>query len=652
MQILKNLKPGIILDDAGPTDTTVRVSLLSSIADEFKDEYICPINHVFTNQDTGIYVAPRRGSVVILGFDTNEQAYIVSSIADPSTFSDLNNSDFDFSSISTDQFSIPGLEPGEMFIKGFDKTSIHLKENSELSLNYGDSFVSYIEDVLNQRQKGIRSSSSSFKHISGEIKRDLRSSTSPTDAREDKLFNQEYDDSLSIICRDPRKSEALTSNFNNSNTPVIRNPALVEDRVQYYEFARDYGVRKQVEELLLTKGDSVTGEGQSRKDQPIANLKTRRDFDIGDSLNQSELFYNNLMERTVGTVVDLYGNILDINRKKIEFDSSIDDIEKLLAQRQKSLRRSIKFHMEINTRKQGSNQIDFNTLGGVGQPNSLALSKWSIDVDGEGLTKINIPASSDSGNIPLLSRYFNHSEEQDDISYTNRDPDRVDVRHMAFGDVNGDGVSIPADYAPQNKADSGEFKYRTAYHDIIKTAKDITGRDAVSSFISNSENTDVYGEQNAGGRSIHANLDGSLELNIGRDSVDNKSLVVDMSGGIVSRVGKDKFGASLTQDLDGDVFVKIGNDAVEGDDVKKNPAFSLYVYDKKEYHKITIESGKVQIESAPNANVVIKSNNDFVMEAKGDMLLNAKTIGMFGSYDSDGNITLAKRTVKPSGEEI
>jgi hypothetical protein len=60
-------------------------------------------------------------------------------------------------------------------------------------------------------------------------------------------------------------------------------------------------------------------------------------------------------------------------------------------------------------------------------------------------------------------------------------------------------------------------------------------------------------------RSGQVNLDGSLELNIGANTIDRQSLWLDTAGGIVGNVGRDLNNNSLILGMDGNAFVQVGS---------------------------------------------------------------------------------------------
>jgi hypothetical protein len=77
-----------------------------------------------------------------------------------------------------------------------------------------------------------------------------------------------------------------------------------------------------------------------------------------------------------------------------------------------------------------------------------------------------------------------------------------------------------------------------------------------------------------GGVSANVNLEGSLELSLGEDSVDNKSLVLDTAGSLVMWLGKDKNNRSLIFQSDGDVLVNVGGSYDPNPNPEADPVFN------------------------------------------------------------------------------
>jgi hypothetical protein len=334
-----------------------------------------------------------------------------------------------------------------------------------------------------------------------------------------------------------------------------------------------------------------------------------------------------------GTLVDVFGNVLDINRNvinipdasSIETDNA-DKAKKGLKKIYDYHRRSVKLHYEINSRK----DIDSASPpeNDKSRDNARNFSKWSVDVDGEGLTKLNIPASSNTGNIPILARYLNTSN----ISQERESAEsRRDVRVKSFG---VDSLSIGnEEYIPKAE-DGSTVTVGTAYHNILEVAKAITGDDAVASSVNNKIGGDKL---NAGGRSLHANLDGSMEISIGSDNADNKSIVLDTEGGIISSIGKDERGRSIVQETDGDVIINIGGGTQSNGKKGGSPDGKLEIHVSRgegaTAQKIIIDQSGMTLDV--QGNLMLRSSGDMALDSGGRLLLNGELVFIYGSVEEN-----------------
>ena len=77
-----------------------------------------------------------------------------------------------------------------------------------------------------------------------------------------------------------------------------------------------------------------------------------------------------------------------------------------------------------------------------------------------------------------------------------------------------------------------------------------------------------------GGVSANVNMEGSLELSIGADNVDNKSMILDTAGSLIMWLGKDKNNRSMIFQSDGDVLVNVGGSYSSGANPNSEPTFN------------------------------------------------------------------------------
>jgi hypothetical protein len=73
--------------------------------------------------------------------------------------------------------------------------------------------------------------------------------------------------------------------------------------------------------------------------------------DVEHILSLSLTSPNELIEKSSGTLVDFFGNILDINKKIISAPFETENNEEFLNYVFENMRHSVAYHMAINTRK-------------------------------------------------------------------------------------------------------------------------------------------------------------------------------------------------------------------------------------------------------------------------------------------------------------
>jgi len=85
--------------------------------------------------------------------------------------------------------------------------------------------------------------------------------------------------------------------------------------------------------------------------------------------------------------------------------------------------------------------------------------------------------------------------------------------------------------------------------------------------------------QTHGGVSANVNMEGSLELSLGADNSDNKSMILDTAGSLVMWLGKDKNNRSMIFQSDGDVLVNVGGTYTSGDNPDSDYTFNKGRFD-------------------------------------------------------------------------
>ncbi|MFA5023432.1 MAG: hypothetical protein WC523_00545 [Patescibacteria group bacterium] len=629
----------------------------------------CPIPHPHAGVGGGIFVGIKKNTRVLIAMAPQEQAYIVSVVPERSYY--FSQSGVLDSSVDTSSY--PDVSSGEIYLKGPLNSAIYFSKNGNIAFESGageletDLELSKFSKALFLRTNNIYRFTEAGRNIEGVIRRDKSEYEDPNDTSTVNFLSGEaYDSLLADIGRLSEQEVSLRSNQISKLT--IRNPALVEKRNLTYEFADSFGVRD-----LKNESEASTLVRENNTDQPnISTDPSFRENRRTDILDLNPRNFNHLIEKVEGTVVDIYGNILDINRNKIQIPDNDfntgNNSSQSLRRMYSYLRRSIKYHYEINSRKESSD-VDFSTE--KVSNNAKEHSRWSVDVDGEGLTKINIPASSETGNIPVLGRYVVSRNPDKNLANQGqfKDPEQKDVRILPFGPATGvvvdDSNYIPASI--KNPVSVG-----TAHHNILEIAPSVFNGNRIGPINTHINNkildlqTDDNGiknyhtnsDANAGGRSLNLNLDGSAEISIGADTSDRKSLVLDLAGGLVSHYGRDKNGRSIIHQTDGDVIIQIGGAGIGTDERftssedKEDRPGRIEIHLNRptgDSHRIIIDENGMQIDI--KGNVVMSSSGDFSIIAGADLLLDGRNINMYGTADSEGlrNITATEKTISRNG---
>ena len=428
------------------------------------------------------------------------------------------------------------------------------------------------------------------------------------------------------------------------------------------KFSSSFGFTNDLTEISIYDNDEL----------PEVTTRFNRRESRADTLSLSLLYPNQLIESTKGTVVNIYGNILDINRfslpngkiDELSFRNSENDKSDTFISLREQTRKSIALHFELNARKTEIQEIN--------DPSDYARgrSKFLFDVDKEGQFKLNIPMSSETGNIALLTRYENYSilkavEEDGDPNEFVRNVDNQDVFQEGFGQqsisLSGGAESLEGFIAPVDRITGEQIKLGTTFHDISDSLALHRRTPAVLFFDDSKINeitpidpvvTDtvtVSGEEaNAGGRSGTISLDGSLSLSIGANTLDRQSLWLDCAGGVVSNIGRDKQGISFASTMDGDVYLQIGGTTIGNDsrfqsqnNALKDGVFDMRVVANGLMHIIRIDSSGLRIATPGQIDIVSEGTMRF-KSVRNDIILDAENIYFYGDDLQTGRLVNRK----------
>ena len=510
----------------------------------------------------------------------------------------------------------------------------------------------------------------SHREIKGPILRDL-SANSNRDVDSSALTGHQYNVSLKGIGLDPRTAPSISS-------IGTRNPQLAETRSMYYEFNNSYGFVNDEEENNIYLKQSPLNT------RPLQRLRLRTDT-LDLSLDRS----NYLVESIVGTVIDIYGNILDLNRSvlpngivdSLNFKKSQSQTDLVFRKLREQLRKSIACHFELNARKEHNIPSDDpRTDPGIYTPDynditdyARKRSRFFFDIDKEGQFKANIPASSEVGNIGLLVRYENFSNiygqenNLDRGAFIPNITDNTDVKVEPHGKgcvtLTSNADDLKGYAAPNSRFGGHSIQLGTGFHTLtsnlflFKIANPYTENGGYpSSQINNippitevvSSTVIVSGQgANAGGRSGTLSLDGMVSLSVGANTVDRQSLWFDCAGGIVMAVGRDKWQRSLAANFDGDILIEVGGATVGGiqvdgytsiDDsrfVDQNNAardgtIDIRIHNSGSFHTIRIDPQGIKIHTPQRIDIVSEGEMRF-KSVNSNMYFDAESIFFYSA---------------------
>ncbi len=547
--------------------------------------------------------------------------------------------------------TMSGLKEGRWLAQV--RNNVRLMADPKIGVQIGDltQFVQSdpIRNIISARFSQSMEFTDAGHSVNGQIRRDLISTPNrvPNDSP---LTSHQYQDGLTQIALDPNTAPGNS---------YYRNPPLVESREITYEFSRSFGFTN----------DKIEIQNIGADQSPQFPSTLQRTDSRADTLNMSLAYPNYLIETTKGTVVDLYGNILDINRSILpsghigilHFGSSESTEEKTTFwSLREQLRKSIAYHFELNARKS-------EELPNINSKTDYARnrSRFIFDIDKEGQFKANIPASSEIGNVPLLTRHETYSALESD-KHNFDDPNRFvqntehdqDIYIDSFGvgaiSLTSNNESLKAYAAPIDRFTGETIKLGTAYHNIAgglalqrrqntESAKIIFGYpDSKLNNITPLEKvvTDtviVSGDgANAGGRSGTISCDGSISFSVGANTVDRQSFWFDCAGGTVFNIGRDSRGISGAWTMDGDLMIQIGGSTVANDsrfvDVgNRNGTLDIRVLaGGSQMHVIRLDSTGVRIHSVGEVDIVAEQTLR-LKSIRGNLILDAESIFMYAN---------------------
>jgi hypothetical protein len=609
---------------------------------------------LFYNNGLFIGTRPKAGTPIVVSQGSGGQYFFVSFLAENLPI---------VPSLTLDELLIQSND--NSFIKLDTKTNINIgSNNNRVHINTDENYIS--TNFYNQFDFTQAS-----RKIEGVVKRDKILNTNYDQTF--KLENDDYNSRFFTIGLDPSTSP------NSSVTGSSKNPPFVEQREITYEFQYLSDIDNDLNESIL-----YNGGGTNNQSYILPNRRKSR----ADTLSLTLASPNYLIETVKGTVIDIFGNILDINRNPlsvgvdqntIRADKTSDKAKAFLKIKEIE-RKSLAYHFEINARKDLTGQNGKVTLPDINSNSDYARSRsrFFLDIDKEGQFKMNVPASSETGNIPLLTRYENYSsfgpEDNNNPNKLIFRDDNLDIFHDSFAAPKATAINSGFSYtndrgsiqikdgnaeaSPIDRITQSHIKHGTAYHDLLQTCYAQQNNDFINYQAGTSQNVtvnindipeltkvvsnviNISGENaNAGGRSGSINFDGSVEMNIGANTIDRQSLWLDTAGGLVANIGRDLTNRSAVVSLNGDLIIQVGGFGVVGDSrfVKENNGSIGAVLDLR----IFTDGGYVHMIRADKNGITIMTPGNLAVHAKGNM-----------KFSSDANIEMDCETLTLQGRMV
>lgn len=208
--------------------------------------------------------------------------------------------------------------------------------------------------------------------------------------------------------------------------------------------------------------------------------------------------------------------------------------------------------IRVNTTKHhniyaAAERLIANQITNIQAPFAFAKEK-DLTIAGIGFTIPDVPTNKDDYSLNSAFEVALDGKEGDN--------NPTDIRNLFYSAVQV-AAGKPAIATGGNTVVAGRsFQNDDSSQPIISnyfTSELDSG--AVSTAIAGGTFTNVIPH---GGVSANINLEGSLEMSVGADNADAKSIVLDTAGALIAWLGKDKNGRSMVLQSDGDVLINVG----------------------------------------------------------------------------------------------
>jgi hypothetical protein len=370
-----------------------------------RDNWVCSINPSSANEDSviddvklpvlagngnaGLFLGVTIGTRVIAAYTSgrSRESAIILRTLPKSELSSESFYDFFSSDIRLGTQAYPDVQDNEAFLRGNKGASISMLESGDILTTVSGGAGSYIRNNGPKTAHTLVSEvSTSYtqagRTISGGVSRIspiVRSQSQRESPMEIPLFADTFYSQLAepkgFFSGSPVRLQTIGK--------ALRNPELSEYRHVINEFSTDSmftGFDDEVQRLKGTLKLFSYSDGYKRNREP------------NNALHMAE---HELIEIIGGNLLDIHGNVLDLNYRELSYggpESKVPDkkIEYNYDKAKRLSRRGVGYHFQLSTNSKKSDPSRYDT-------------NFAFDIDKEGIFKLNVPKSTNTGNVPFVS---------------------------------------------------------------------------------------------------------------------------------------------------------------------------------------------------------------------------------------------------------
>lgn len=345
--------------------------------------------HLAGSGNAGIFVGLSIGTRVVAAYTSGrsrESAVIVQTLPKselyPESFYSKTSKD-----IRLGTQAYPDIKEHSTVIRGNRGAEIALADNGDITETIAGGGGTYL------RNNGMRSSytvvsetvakySQSGREISGAASR-ISPVVRAQSQREGLAELPLFADTFYAQLAEPKGFFQGSSSRLQTLGSSLRNPELSEHRHVINEFSTDSMFTGFEDEVLRLKGTLSLFKYSDAY---------RRNREPANSLHMAE---HELIEIVGGNLIDIHGNVLDLNYRKLNYGGPEDKVptkrvEAAYDRAKRISRRGVGYHFQLATNSSKSDPSTYQ-------------SNLAFDIDKEGVFKLTVPKSSNTGNVPFTS---------------------------------------------------------------------------------------------------------------------------------------------------------------------------------------------------------------------------------------------------------